>query len=127
MDVILVKISKNYNVAVILVVQPRKNSFGADDNDVVSGSSDITNKVDIVMTYKRDKSLPNTERILTVSKNRLTGRLALGEKAIKLYFDEASKRISDNRDDFRKPYEWEADRNGFMPVSALEQMKIPFD
>lgn len=71
--------------------------------------------------------LPDTERILTVSKNRLTGRLALGEKAIKLYFDEASKRISDNRDDFRKPYEWEADRNGFMPVSALEQMEIPFD
>lgn len=38
----LVKISKKYNVAVILVVHPRKNSLGADDNDVVSGSSDIT-------------------------------------------------------------------------------------
>ena len=123
----LVKISKNYNVAVILVVHPRKNSLGADDNDVVSGSSDITNKVDVVMTYKRDKNLPDTERILTVSKNRLTGRLALGEKAIKLYFDEASKRISDNRDDFRKPYEWEADQDGFISVSQIEQMEIPFD
>lgn len=122
----LVKISKNYNVAVILVVHPRKNSLGADDNDVVSGSSDITNKVDVVMTYKRDKSLPDTERLLTISKNRLTGRLALGEKAIKLYFDEASKRISDNRDDFRKPYEWEMDPNGFVPIDQIEQLEIPF-
>lgn len=123
----LVKISKNYDVAVILVVHPRKNSLGADDNDVVSGSSDITNKVDVVMTYKRDKTLPDDERLLTISKNRLTGKLAIGAKAIKLYFDEASKRISDNREDFRKPYGWEADSNGFMPVDDMEQMEIPFD
>lgn len=123
----LVKISKNYNVAVILVVHPRKNSLGADDNDVVSGSSDITNKVDVVMTYKRDKTLPDDERLLTISKNRLTGKLAIGAKAIKLYFDEASKRISDDKDNFRKPYGWEADSNGFMPVADMEQMEIPFD
>ena len=123
----LVKISKNYNVAVILVVHPRKNSLGADDNDVVSGSSDITNKVDVVMTYKRDKTLSDDERLLTISKNRLTGKLAIGAKAIKLYFDESSKRISDNRDDFRRPYGWEEDSNGFMPVADMEQMEIPFD
>lgn len=123
----LVKISKNYNVAVISVVHPRKNSLGADDNDVVSGSSDITNKVDVVMTYKRDKTLPDDERLLTISKNRLTGKLAIGAKAIKLYFDEASKRISDDKDNFRKPYGWEADSNGFMPVADMEQMEIPFD
>lgn len=122
----LVKISKNYNVAVILVVHPRKNSLGADDNDVVSGSSDITNKVDVVMTYKRDKSLPDNERLLIISKNRLTGRLALGEKAIKLYYDEASKRISDNCEEFRKPYGWETDQDGFIPVDSIEQMEIPF-
>ena len=123
----LVKISKNYNVAVILVVHPRKNSLGADDNDVVSGSSDITNKVDVVMTYKRDKTLPDDERLLAISKNRLTGKLAIGAKAIKLYFDEASKRISDDQDNFRKPYGWEADSNGFMPVTDMEQIEIPFD
>lgn len=122
----LVKIAKNYNVAVILVVHPRKNSLGADDNDVVSGSSDITNKVDVVMTYKRDKSLPDNERLLIISKNRLTGRLALGEKAIKLYYDEASKRISDNCEEFRKPYGWETDQDGFVPVDSIKQMEIPF-
>ena len=122
----LVKIAKNYNIAVILVVHPRKNSLGADDNDVVSGSSDITNKVDVVMTYKRDKSLPDNERLLIISKNRLTGRLALGEKAIKLYYDEASKRISDNCEEFRKPYGWETDQDGFVPVDSIKQMEIPF-
>lgn len=123
----LVKVSKKYNVAVILVVHPRKNSLGADDNDVVSGSSDITNKVDVVMTYKRDKKMPDTERLLTISKNRLTGKLAVGEKSVTLYYDEASKRISDNREDFRKPYGWETDQDGFISISQIEQMEIPFD
>lgn len=79
------------------------------------------------MTYKRDKTLSDDERLLTISKNRLTGKLAIGAKAIKLYFDEASKRISDNRDDFRKPYGWETDAAGFMTVNDMEQMEIPFD
>ena len=79
-----------------------------------------------VMTYKRDKSLPDNERLLIISKNRLTGRLALGEKAIKLYYDEASKRISDNCEEFRKPYGWETDQDGFVPVDSIKQMEIPF-
>ncbi|MFQ7715702.1 MAG: hypothetical protein ACLRH0_05285 [Blautia wexlerae] len=33
----LVKMAKRQQVAVILVVHPRKNSSGADDNDSVSG------------------------------------------------------------------------------------------
>lgn len=78
----LVKMAKRHQVAVVLVVHPRKNSFGNDDNDSVSGSADITNKVDVVMTYKRDKDLPENERLLTVSKNRLTGKLAVDGKAI---------------------------------------------
>ena len=48
----LVKMAKRYNVAIILVVHPRKNRFSTDDTDEVSGSADITNKVDVVMTYK---------------------------------------------------------------------------
>ncbi|MFR7901546.1 MAG: hypothetical protein ACLU6Y_18320 [Ruminococcus sp.] len=84
-------------------MHPRKNSFGNDDNDSVSGSADITNKVDVVMTYKRDKDLLDDERLLTVSKNRLTGKLAVGGKAIHLYFDEASKRIGDDTPGFYSP------------------------
>ena len=119
----LVKMAKRQNVAIILVVHPRKNRFSSDDTDEVSGSADITNKVDIVMTYKKVKGLPDDERVLTVSKNRLTGKLAVGEKAIPLFYDEASKRISDNRNAFLKPYGWETEKDGFMSV---EQMEIPF-
>lgn len=119
----LVKMAKRQNVAIILVVHPRKNRFSSDDTDEVSGSADITNKVDIVMTYKKIKGLPDDERVLTVSKNRLTGKLAVGEKAIPLFYDEASKRISDNREAFLKPYGWETEKDGFMSV---EQMEIPF-
>lgn len=126
----LVKMAKRQQVAVILIVHPRKNKSGTDDTDEVSGSGDITNKVDIVMTYKRDKTLSEDERLLTVSKNRLTGKLAVGEKAIALYYDSASKRISDNKADLARPYGWEKDTDGFTSVATLdtaEQMEIPFE
>lgn len=122
----LVKMAKRQQVAVILVVHPRKNNSGADDNDSVSGSADITNKVDVVMTYKRDKELPEDRRLLTVSKNRLTGKLAIGEKAITLFYDETSKRISDNTRDFTESYNWEEDTDGFISVDQIEQLEIPF-
>ena len=126
----LVKMAKRLQVAVILVVHPRKNRFGNDDTDEVSGSADITNKVDIVMTYKRNlASFENAERVVTVSKNRLTGKLAVGEAAIPLYYDEASKRICEDKADFIKPYGWEKDENGFVQITQeqAEQMEIPFE
>lgn len=122
----LVKMAKRQQVAVILVVHPRKNSSGADDNDSVSGSADITNKVDVVMTYKRDKDLPEDQRLLTISKNRLTGKLATGEKALTLYYDKTSKRISDTDVSFTVPYGWEEDTDGFISIDQIEQMEIPF-
>ena len=122
----LVKMAKRQQVAVILVVHPRKNSSGADDNDSVSGSADITNKVDVVMTYKRDKDLPEDQRLLTISKNRLTGKLATGEKALTLYYDKTSKRISDTDASFTVSYGWEEDTDGFISIDQIEQMEIPF-
>lgn len=126
----LVKMAKRLQVAVILVVHPRKNRFGNDDTDEVSGSADITNKVDIVMTYKRNlASFENAERVVTVSKNRLTGKLAVGEAVIPLYYDEASKRICEDKADFIKPYGWEKDEDGFIQITQEQagQMEIPFE
>lgn len=102
----LVKLSKRLNVVVVLVVHPRKNRFGNDDNDEISGSADIANKADIIMTYKRGTDLPDDERDLSISKNRLTGKLAVGENQIRLYYDQLSKRISDNRSGFNDTYGW---------------------
>jgi len=120
----LVKMAKRLNVAVILIVHPRKNRSGDDDTDEVAGSADITNKVDIVMTYKRGKDQGDNERKLTISKNRLTGRLAVGDRAITLHYDEASKRISDHIGAFDTPYGWERGEDGF---AKAKQCEIPFD
>lgn len=123
----LVKLSKRLCIVIILIAHPRKNRYGGDDTDEVSGSSDITNKVDIVMTYKRGKNCPDDERYLSVSKNRLTGWLAVGEKEIPLYYDSVSKRISNNRQDFEKAYGWEYLHNGFQLLAEADQWELPFD
>lgn len=124
----VVKLAKRLQVAVILVVHPRKNRNGGDDTDEVSGSADITNKVDVVMTYKRGKNIADEERVLTVSKNRLTGRLALGERAIRFKYDDASKRIGESEIFFSVPFGWEQDTDGFTVVAEeqAEQMELPF-
>lgn len=123
----LVKLAKRLNVVVLLVAHPRKNRYGGDDTDEVAGSSDITNKVDIVVTYKRRNEYPDEERFLSVSKNRLTGRLAIREQEIHLFYDPISKRISDDRADFEKSYFWEGEKDGFQMLAEQEQMEIPFD
>lgn len=125
----LSKLAKRQQVAVILVAHPRKNGTGGDDNDIISGTADIANRVDTILCYKRDRALKDNERLLAVSKNRLTGKLAVGENALTLFYDEASKRISDKTEDFTKPFGWEVDKDGFVPVTMnqAEQMEIPFE
>lgn len=96
----LARISKAFGIVILLVAHPRKsnNEF---DNDEVSGSADITNRVDVVMSYDRDKKRKQNDlRILKVTKNRLTGKLS----DIDLYFSDFSKRISDTPNDFAKDY-----------------------
>ena len=88
---------------IILVAHPRKTNYEI-NNDDVSGSADITNKASLVMSYSRithggDEPDP-TVRALSVTKNRLTGRLG----SVRVYFSEDSKRISDNSLNFDKKY-----------------------
>lgn len=108
----LCKLAKRQGIVIILVAHPRKNSFGSDENDSVSGTADITNRVDVVMTYKRGKDIPEDERELLISKNRLTGRLT--KAGIRFYYDKVSKRIADNQEDFDKAYGWEKSGDGFI-------------
>lgn len=120
----LCKLAKRHNIVVLLIVHPRKNSAGnLDENDEVSGSADITNRVDVVMTYKGDKDLEEDERYLSISKNRLTGKLTR-DKGVELYYDEVSKRISDTRD-FSIDYGWNKDSDGFVDIP--EDGQLPFD
>lgn len=101
----LAKISKAYECVIVLVAHPRKSNGQLEfQNDDVSGSADITNRVDIVMSYDRPKDAPPEERALRITKNRLTGKLATGDNAISLIFDGASKRIVGKNESFDKDY-----------------------
>ena len=117
----LAKMAKAYNIVILLVAHPRK-SKAEFENDDVSGSADITNRVDIVMSYDRipEKEHPEeNQRALKVTKNRLTGRLG----SVDLFYSEDSKRISEDKDNFRKDYlPDEIDR--FDDQNDMEQ--IPF-
>ena len=92
----LEKLAQQYDVAVLLIAHPKKIS-GDFDNDAVSGSSDITNAVSFVWNYQRSDSEADSE--LMVTKNRMTGKLLMKENAIKLYYNQKSKRISTSKYD----------------------------
>ena len=110
----LARIAKQYDTVIMLVAHPRKTN-GVFDNDDVSGSADITNLADIVMSYDRDKDREEVEdlRIMRITKNRLTGKLGNME----LWFSESSRRISDNQ---------RFDKNYFDGFIDSDDMGIPF-
>jgi twinkle protein len=91
----LEKIAQQYDVAIILVAHPKKSNTDF-DNDTVSGSSDITNAVSFVFNYERAKEGEEYDSRLMVTKNRLNGKLLVGDNAIKLHYSEKSKRILSN-------------------------------
>ena len=86
----------------MLIAHPRKSKQEF-ENDDVSGSADITNRVDVVMSYDvpPEKDHPEeNERYLKVTKNRLTGRLG----SVPLFYSDSSKRISEDNNNFSKNY-----------------------
>ena len=100
----MAKMARRLKVIIILVAHPRKTLSTALTNDDVSGSADITNKANLVLTYSRithnGEEPDPTVRALAITKNRLTGKLG----SIKVYFNEDSKRISDNSLNFERKY-----------------------
>ena len=89
----LEKLAQQYDVAIILVAHPKKTN-AAFDNDTVSGSSDITNAVSFVFNYQRASGGDECDSYLMITKNRMNGKLLVGDNAIPLYYSEKSKRIS---------------------------------
>lgn len=87
------KICMRTGCCAILVCHPRKTNAGDIGNDDISGSADITNKADIVCTYSRAGEDCGCDSTLTVTKNRIGGKLVTGKNAIRLSFKEADKRI----------------------------------
>lgn len=140
----LTRLAKQHNVIVILVAHPRKR-VGGDlkttfSNDDVSGSADITNKVDVVMSYQRcrqrkgEEEPDESERELWITKNRLTGNLAIGDKAIRLKYETGTRRITGVQQSFTGDsfnYKWVESIGqtpkpmGFKDV-VCEQEDLPF-
>lgn len=87
----LAKMSKRYDIAIILIAHPKKSNIEF-NNDTVSGSADITNAVDVVMNYERCDD-EDADSKITINKNRLTGKLITGDNAVRLIYSESSKRI----------------------------------
>ena len=99
-------IANNMDVTIILIAHPRKTKNGEEiQNDDVSGTGDITNLADVVLSYSRlqkSGTKDPTENgkyqsAISVTKNRLNGRLAQYDDVIKVRYSESTKRIvSDN-------------------------------
>ena len=116
-------IAMAYDVAIILVAHPRKagkddkdNDF---DNDIVSGSSNITDRVDIVLNYSRAKPGAEYDSLLQIGKNRLSGTLKLGKDGIPLNYSPKTKRVFGVRS-LSKKYGWEK------PAMQVVDIDVPF-
>lgn len=102
----LAKLSKALQVVIVLIAHPRKRANGGKyvfENDDVSGSGDITNKVDTIMSYDKPKEsdlISENHRILRVTKNRLWGWLT----KIDLFYSDNSRRTAENERGFKKNY-----------------------
>lgn len=126
----LTTMAKRFNVLVFLVAHPKKNQTGKYNfsNDDVAGSSNITNLVDVVLRYdvptktEEDDGDARPNRVLQVFKNRLTGKLCID--GIGLFYQESSRRISENK----YSYDWELgwENKCFASKKRPEQEEIPF-
>ncbi|MGN1480376.1 AAA family ATPase [Porcipelethomonas sp.] len=100
-------IAVKLNIVVVLIAHPKKEQIGKElDNDSVSGSSDITNAVDVVITYSgnNDEDKETYQSLIGITKNRLTGRKLLKDNRVKVRYSEKSKRIICDNDNPNKVY-----------------------
>lgn len=100
----LARITRTYNVVLVLVAHMRKNNSNYNGNDEVAGSSDITNLASITLMYEKDNNLQPDQRSLKVWKNRLFGYT--NTTGFLMEYDEKSKRIHSNGDNVNREYGW---------------------
>ena len=104
----LVKFAKKYNVHVHLVAHPKKTSESL-DNDSISGSADITNRVanSISLTRLSDekKAAAGCDVSMKILKNRWEGQLG----TVGLNYDKVSRRLYVPSDGNTFQYGWEFD------------------
>lgn len=117
----LARLAARHNVLILLVAHKRKNNSSTNENDEISGSSDISNLAMVTITYDKDKEIDISQRLLKVSKNRLFGKTET--EGYVLDYDEKSKRICGRGDDLYVDYGWNNNSNDFL----VSQEETPFD
>lgn len=126
----LTKLAIKYDCLILLVAHQRKNAYGSDANDEISGSGDITNLAGITMGYSRGSEddlkkgfIQDNQRKIIVAKNRLFGKINLN--GIVVDYDERSKRIFGKGDDKDYQFGWDQS-DGFIDLKELGEYEIPF-
>ncbi len=113
----LANLARNFNVCILLVAHKRKNNFSTNINDEVAGSSDISNLAMTTLSYEREGDLDDDSRKLKVSKNRLFGKTYT--KGWTVRYDERSKRIYGENDDYKKDFSCFKDTDGFSDINEV--------
>lgn len=125
----LARMAKRSDALILLVAHKRKNGFSPNENDEISGSSDISNLAALTISYGKERgkdaeTMSPGERKCKVLKNRLFGRTEL--KGYILGFDEKSKRIYGNGDDLDFDYGWDKTNDGFVEIDSVNT-ESPFE
>ena len=122
----LKKLAVIYNIVVLLVAHPRKETSGRLDNDSVSGSGDITNRVDSVFIYGRDHASTDSisQSSLRLTKNRVNGKYII-DPPIRLIYSESSKRITPIDEPDQRHYGWEREPEWVQDAQRATQTTLP--
>jgi len=117
----LARLATRHNALILLVAHKRKNNFSTNENDEISGSSDISNLAMVTISYEKNNEIEQSQRLCKVSKNRLFGKTET--KGYILDYDEKSKRIYGQGDDLYVDYGWNKNDGGFTSINE----ETPFD
>jgi len=131
----LTRLCFQYDLAIILVAHKRKGGYyGNDENDEVSGSSDITNLCKITLSYDEgtkkeieDGEILPTQRKLKLLKNRCFG--GIYPNGWVLDYDAKSKRVYGENDNPNYEYGWTKQlKDGFDNISnTSESEDLPWN
>ena len=120
-------LAMKYSVVILLVAHPKKGNANEyqDDNELIAGSSDITNKADIILRYERVDGEDDYNGLIKVTKNRIMGLLrTTKESAVRTWYSEISRRIIDANDTKEIMYGWEKITPEYQAINCFDE--LPF-
>ena len=118
-------LARKLHIVVLLVAHPRKSGTKELDSDDISGSGDVANLSDTVLTLdriskKKDDGEKVNQTLLAVQKNRATGVLIQGDERILLRHNKKSKRLYQAGDSGVVQFPFNAD------TAKTVKTKLPF-